>query len=130
MDTNMYYLIYLRKYIKQSYMHYFKLWREGDDNYLSLRLGLWFYVYGVQCHFQQYFSYTVVVSFISGGNQSSRRKPTDLAQVTDTLYHIMFDRESSIELTTIVVIGTDCRGSCKSNYHTSRSWRPRFWTKK
>jgi hypothetical protein len=26
-------------------------------------------------HFQQYFSYIVVVSFICGGNQSNRRKP-------------------------------------------------------
>ena len=33
-------------------------------------------VYGVQCHFQQYYSYIVVVSFIGGGNQSTRRKPS------------------------------------------------------
>ena len=26
-------------------------------------------------HFQQYFSYTVAISFIVGGNQSTRRKP-------------------------------------------------------
>ena len=34
-------------------------------------------VYGVWQHFQQYFSYMyiVVVSFIDGGNQSTRRKP-------------------------------------------------------
>ena len=32
-------------------------------------------------------------------------KTTDLSQVTD-------------KLTTSVVIGTDCIGSCKSNYHT------------
>jgi len=31
--------------------------------------------YGVQPHFQQYFSYIVVVSFIGGGNRSTRRKP-------------------------------------------------------
>jgi hypothetical protein len=36
---------------------------------------------------------------------------TDLSQVTDKLYHI-------IEYTILVVIGTDCTGSCKSNYHT------------
>jgi hypothetical protein len=31
---------------------------------------------GVYCHFQQYFSYIVVVSFnIGGGNQSTQRKP-------------------------------------------------------
>jgi len=38
-------------------------------------------------------------------------KTTDLSQVTDKLYHIMF------KLTTLVVIGTDCIGSCKFNYH-------------
>jgi len=27
-------------------------------------------------HFQQYFSYIIVVSFIGGGNQSAWRKPT------------------------------------------------------
>jgi hypothetical protein len=32
-------------------------------------------VYGVKRHFQQYFSYIVVVSFIGGGNRSTRRKP-------------------------------------------------------
>jgi ABC-type spermidine/putrescine transport system permease subunit II len=32
-------------------------------------------VYGVSRHFQQYFSYIVTVSFIGGGNRSTRRKP-------------------------------------------------------
>ena len=47
-------------------------------------------------------------------------KTTDLSQVTDKLYHIMLYTSpwSRIELTTSVVIGTDCIGSCKSNYHT------------
>jgi len=31
--------------------------------------------YGVQCHFQQYFSYIMAVSFIGGENRSARRKP-------------------------------------------------------
>ena len=38
-------------------------------------------------------------------------KTTDLSQVTDKFYDIMF------ELTTLVMIGTDCIGSCKPNYH-------------
>ena len=47
-------------------------------------------------------------------------KTTDLSQVTDRLYHIMLyiSPWSRFELTTSVVIGTDCIGSCKSNYHT------------
>jgi hypothetical protein len=48
-------------------------------------------------------------------------KTTDLSQVTDKLYHIMLyiSPLSRFELTTSVVIGTDCCiGSCKSNHHT------------
>ena len=48
-------------------------------------------------------------------------KTTDLSQVTDKLCHIMLyilPWSRRFELTTSVVIGTDCIGSCKSNYHT------------
>jgi hypothetical protein len=64
--------------------------------------------------------YIVAVSFILG------RKPeknTDLPKITDTLHHIMLYRVhfaySGFELTTLVVKGTDCIDSHKSNYHTT-----------
>ena len=41
------------------------------------------------------FKFQIYFSFIGGGNQSTRRKPP-----------------------TLLVFGTDCIGSCKSNYHT------------
>jgi hypothetical protein len=43
-------------------------------------------------------------------------KTTDLSQVTDKLYHIMWFR--AYLALTLVVIGTDCISSHKSNYHT------------
>ena len=60
-------------------------------------------------------------SFIGEKNRSTRKKPIDLTLVIDKHYHIMWHRVrfawAGFELTTLVVISTDCVGSCKSNYH-------------
>ena len=47
-------------------------------------------------------------------------RTTDLLQVTDKLYHIIWYTSpwSRFKLTPSVVIGTNCIGSCESNYHT------------
>jgi len=67
------------------------------------------------------FHYIVAVSFIDEGNQRTRRKPPTCRKVTDKVYHIMLHRvhlvRTRFELPMLVVIATDCIGSCNSNYH-------------
>jgi len=63
-----------------------------------------------------------MVSFIGAGNQSTHRKsqtcPKSLTNFM-TYYCIKYtSQRAELELTSLVVIGTDCIGSCKSNYHT------------
>jgi hypothetical protein len=47
-------------------------------------------------------------------------KTTDLSQVTDKLYHMYLVHLALVgfELTTLVVIGTDCIGNYEFDYHT------------
>ena len=62
----------------------------------------------------------MAVSFIGGGKLSTGGgENTDLMEVIDELYHIMLYRvyTTIIQTHNLVVICTDCIGSCKSNYH-------------
>ena len=63
---------------------------------------------------------SMAVTFVGGGNWGTWRKP-DLPQVTDKLYQIMLYTMPWVgfDLTTLVVTGTDCIGSCAT---TIRSW--------
>ena len=76
-------------------------------------------------YFQQYFTYIVAVSFIGGGNWSTRRKPpTCRKSLTNFITYCCIEHTSpwtGFQLTTLVVIGTGCMGGCKSNYHTITS---------
>ena len=65
----------------------------------------------------------MAVSFIGGGNRSTRRKPlTCCKSLTNCITYCCIEYTSPwtlFERTTFVVMCTDCTGSCQSNYHTT-----------
>ena len=87
--------------------------------------------YGVKRHFQQYFRYIMAVSFIGGGNRSLRRKPSPCRKsLTNFITQCCIEHTSAwagFELTTLVEIGTDCKGSCKPTYHTITTMTAPFY---
>jgi hypothetical protein len=59
------------------------------------------------------------ISAISWWSGLLAEETTNLSQVTDEIYYIMLYTSPWLRFElTLVVIGTDCIGSCKSNYHT------------
>ena len=89
--------------------------KAGQEQIIWFGLVLWWLT-----------SLSTIFHLYHGGQFYWWRKPedsektTDLSQITDKLYHIKLYTSSwsRFKLTTSVVIGTDCTGSCKSNYHT------------
>ena len=88
------------------------------QNMLVLELGLWCLM-----PLSTIFQLCCGCQFYCGGNQRTRRKPLTCRKSLTNFHHIMLYRVHLVMNKTqthnLVVIGTDCTGSCKSNYHTS-----------
>jgi hypothetical protein len=96
---------------------YYVIRKKGGAGILNLRVRVMV--------FNATFNNILVISWWSVLLVEETRVPEktiDLPQVIAKLYHIMLYRVhlamNGFELTTLVVIGTVYRDSCKSNYHT------------
>jgi len=69
--------------------------------------------YDVERHFQQYFSYIIVVSLTDGGNRSTRIKLPTSGKSLKTLSNNVVSRTPCHYRD---LIGTDCIGSYKFNH--------------
>ena len=59
----------------------------------------------------------MAVSFIGGGHRNTRRKPpTTCRKSLPNFITLMLYTSRELDSTTLVLIGTDCMGSYKSNY--------------
>jgi hypothetical protein len=97
--------------------------------YIGRNVDGWFMVFNATFN---NFSVRLLDQFYWWRKPEYLEKTSDLSQVTDKLYYIMLYRVhlawTGFELTTFVVIGTDCTGSCKSNYHTiTTTTAPNCW---
>ena len=63
----------------------------------------------------------MAVSFIGGGNRSVPEN--NYRPATSQLYSVHHEW-AGFEFTMLVMIGTECTGSCKSNYHRSPARQP------